>query len=67
MVLGGDLGLPARLDDDGLVALDDERRAGETVLPGFSVSRRKMPASRQAPSVKIFAGLGRRCVDFLER
>jgi hypothetical protein len=26
MILGGDLGLPAGLDDDGLVRLDDQRR-----------------------------------------
>ena len=34
VVPGGDLGLPARLDDDGLVALDEQRRAVDAVAAG---------------------------------
>jgi hypothetical protein len=39
MVAGVDGGLPARLDDDGLVGFDDQRRALEAVA-GLSRSRR---------------------------
>jgi hypothetical protein len=38
VILGGDLRLPARFDDDGLVAFDDERR------PGDGVPRRQVVA-----------------------
>ncbi len=50
MVERGDRRLPAGLDDDGLVRLDDRARGPATLTPGFSFSRMKTPASCQAPA-----------------
>ena len=44
------LGLPAGLDDDRLVRLDDQRRAGDRRAAAARCSRRWTPASCQAPS-----------------
>ena len=39
MILGGELGLPAVLDDHRLMRLDDDGRPLHLVFPGASVSR----------------------------
>ena len=66
MIPGGDPGLPTRLDDDGLMAFDDQGGTGDLVA---CLHRRAAEDAGVAPAplAEDFPGSGSVCATFFER